>query len=247
MRARASVVDRFVPFSVEFEGAILTMYCDVLGYVTVGIGNLINTVADAQRCLFVHRVTRAPATQAEIAREWQMMHANRDVLGRQGWTAAARVATLELTMDGLDNVVFGKLHEVDADLTRHFPEYPAWNASAQLATISMVWAMGGAFFGTPTDDRFPRWEAAMRRQDFAGAALQCRMKEDGNPGLVPRNRANKLLFETAAKVRDVGSDPDVLHYPRPYMADESIVTDDNRPVFIYPEHDDSVRTPPDET
>jgi hypothetical protein len=76
----------------------------------------------------------------------------------------------------------------------------------------MAWALGA---GGLAD--FPHFSAACQELDFSGAAANCAISEQGNPGVAPRNRANQTLFQNAAAVRaggaGAGSDPSQLHYP----------------------------------
>jgi hypothetical protein len=62
---------------------------------------------------------------------------------------------------------------------------------------------------------FPHFATACGNQDFAEAAANCAISENGNPGVAPRNRANRTLFRNAAVVVAGGSayDPAALSYP----------------------------------
>jgi hypothetical protein len=79
----------------------------------------------------------------------------------------------------------------------------------------MAWAMGPGF-------NFPMFQAACGKKDDAGnpapdfraAADQCHMDETGNPGLAPRNVANKQLFLNAADAIDGLLDPNDVHLPQ---------------------------------
>ncbi len=51
----------------------------------------------------------------------------------------------------------------------------------------MSWAAGPALVA-------PHWEAACKAQDWATAALQCHLDDSHNPGLRPRNAANRALY-----------------------------------------------------
>jgi len=56
--------------------------------------------------------------------------------------------------------------------------------------------------------------------DFVDAAQNCGISVAGNPGVIPRNRANKRLFENAYLVSshpEFRYSPDVLYYPKPLM------------------------------
>jgi hypothetical protein len=64
---------------------------------------------------------------------------------------------------------------------------------------------------------WPKFSAACEKLDFATAAENCRMKEAGNPGVVPRNNANQKLFKNADAVLAGEADGfysrDTLYYP----------------------------------
>ena len=94
-----------------------------------------------------------------------------------------------------------------------FQSFDTWPADAQLALLSMAWAMGP---GGPGG--FPHFRAGCQALDFKTAAAQCQMNAAGNPGLVPRNQANVTLFSNAAIVlagEAKGSfQRPTLYYPR---------------------------------
>lgn len=194
---RASVRAAFVGFTEPLEGSVAWMYLDVLGLVTVGIGNLIDPPVYAVGLPFVHE-DGTPASRAEIAEEWARVKADRS-LAQKGHRAAKLVTKLRLTPEGIEQVVFAKLEQVDSQLAARFPQWEEWPAAAQLATLSLSWACGAGF-------RFPKLEAALKAQDWATAATECKMNAAGNPGIVPRNAANRALFLLAAQ----DSDPDDL-------------------------------------
>lgn len=188
----------FVAFSDGFEGTVPWMYLDVKGLVTVGIGNLIDPLPGG---LPFVRADGTPATPREIAAEWWAIKSATQ-LAKQGHRAAKALTRLRLTPAGIEQVVFAKLDQMTAHLVKRFPAFNEWPADAQLATLSMAWACGPAF-------RFPLLEAALKAKDFSMAAGRCHMNETGNPGLRPRNRANKILYRNAA----LTTEPEALHYP----------------------------------
>jgi len=207
---RPSVRAAFVPFTSPLEGVVPWMYQDVKGLVSTGIGNLIDPISLALPIPFV-RADGRPATTSEIAAEWNRIKSQGpDAQGRTaaqlGHRYAKRIATLHLTQEGIDKLVSDKLLEMDRSLAARFAEYPSWPADAQLATLSMAWANGPAF-------RYPRLASALRSRDFGTAADECRMSEEGNPGLKKRNVLNRKLYLSAARVVAEGRDPDVLNWP----------------------------------
>lgn len=197
---RSSVRSAFIPFTSRLEGVVPWMYLDVKGLVTVAIGNLIDPSGYALSLPFV-RSDGSAATQREIAAEWLLIKTTTR-LAEQGHLAAKSLARLRLTPAGVERVVLDKLASVEGQLVKRFPAFAEWPADAQLATFSMAWACGAGF-------RFPKMAAALQAQDFVGAARECHMNETGNPGLKPRNLANKAMYLNASKA----ACPETLYYP----------------------------------
>lgn len=194
---RPIVREKFLAFTAPLEGCVRYFYLDILGLVTVAYGCLVATEAEA-RALPMVRSSGTAATPEECAEDWHRVKGT-PALAQRGFRAAATVARLRLTPDGVEAVTWAKLDKMLAHLERRFPDFAEWPASAQLAVVSLSWACGPAF-------AFPKCVAALQRQDWAGAAAECQMRTAGNPGLVPRNRANRALLLGAA----AGGDPEAL-------------------------------------
>jgi len=211
---RASVRAEFVRFSERFEGRISHLYADCLGLVTIAAGALVDPVEMALTLPLVHNADGLPATREEIRAEWQRVKTTPD-LARLGHTAAAKVCRLHLTPADLDALTYARLDAAVAGLARGLPSFGALPADAQLALLSMAWAVGTS----GVLDGYPRMMAAIRAGDFATAAAECTIREVDNLGVVPRNRADRLLFLAAAWVADTGADPEPLRWAPP--ADEA--------------------------
>jgi hypothetical protein len=171
------------------------MYLDIKGLVTVAVGNLIDPVELAQSLPFRFK-SGDPATAAQIAAEWQRLKSDPD-LARRGYQACESITQLELGDAAIDSLILARLTSDEGHLKRQpsFQSFDIWPADAQLGLLSMAWAMG-----TAGPAGFPHFSAACQSADFNGAAAACRMNEAGNPGLIPRNRANFTLFSNAAMV-----------------------------------------------
>lgn len=191
----------FVAFSGPLEGVVPWMYADVRGLVTCAIGILIDPMSYALALPWVRR-DGSPATPGEIVQDWHRIKGDAS-MARLGHRAAERVTALRLTTEGVERVVLAKLDQVDAQLSQRWQEYPTWCADAQLAVLSMAWAMGAGF-------DFPRFDAAIRRALWLVAAQECTISERGNPGVAPRNQRNRLLFGAAHRVQQGGLDPDQI-------------------------------------
>lgn len=201
---RASVRDTFVRTMVQWEGEVPWMYLDIIGLVTVGIGNLIDPVDTALDLPFV-RPDGSPASRDEIRAAWWAVK-NAPHLAQHGHRPAARYSTLRLTPDGIRSVVLRKVDQNHDILRLRFPDIDTWPADAEMATHSLAWACGPRF-------PFPRLAMALRARDFVAAVQHCHIDETGNPGLRPRNAGNKRMYRNAARVQAFGLEADTLIYP----------------------------------
>lgn len=184
------------------------MYLDILGLATTGQGNLIDTPDAAAALPWCHEGSGARATPAEIRAAWAQLKARKD-LAKMHWKYAAALNDLRLSDEAIDALVLSKLRSNAAYVTRvYFPDFPQWAADAQLACMSMAWAVGPGF---PT--KFVNWTKFAKNQDWTRAKACCKIREIGNPGVVPRNRANELCHDNASIVHDSGLDPSELHWP----------------------------------
>lgn len=203
-RMKPSVRSAFIDFTTPMEGAIPHLYADVKNLVTIAIGNLVDPVSMA-RLLPLKWSDGSQASGPEIEAEWYRVKGD-EKCAKLGHRYAAKVTHLRLTKEGMEAVVFQKLDQVAAQLEARFGDWDRWPADAQLATLSMAWACGAGF-------AFPKLEVALKRRDFDTAARECKMNEAGNPGLKPRNIANRILYTNASRVLSQGLDPFVLYWP----------------------------------
>lgn len=208
---RQSVRDAFLDFNDPLEGTVTWMYLDINGGVTVGVGNLLpNEATAASLPFFPDGNPGFPADDATKRQGWQAVHARQD-LAQVGHLAFKTVCNLRLSFADIRNLVNSRLSNNEVILVAAFPQFPNWPADAQLGLLSMAWAMGPSFSTT----NWPNFKAACLVMDFVKASAECRMLEVGNPGVIPRNNANQLLFQNASKVMkpENGYDPDTLFYP----------------------------------
>lgn len=197
-------------FTGLFEGVVPWMYNDVKGLVTVGIGNLVDPIQFALPLPFM-RPDGSPASRDEIAAEWLRVKNDPDA-ARLGHLSTKAITRLRLTGEGVADLAARKLAQNERHLIGRFPAFEAWPADAQLATLSMAWACGPAF-------RFPLLEAALRKQDWHLASVECHIDDRGNPGVTPRNHANRACYRNAG----LAEDPDVLYWPRDLAAEPDTI------------------------
>ena len=196
---RNAIREIFPRFTDRFEGTVPTLYTDVLNLVTVGRGNLVDPVELALPLPFQRIADGGQASGDEIRGEWTRV--KRGGFARLGWRAAAKAATLALSPEAVDALTLAKLDANEAILAGRWDVWDSLPASAQLAVHSIAWACGPAF-------RFPRLEAALCVADWEACATESHLDETGNPGLVPRNAAQRALFLACGT-----TDPDVVAWP----------------------------------
>ena len=230
---RQSVQTQFRSFNEPLEGVVKYMYLDIKGLVTVGVGNLIDPVSAALELPFQWKNkpgVKKPggaATKAEIQTEWQKLKDDQ-TLAHKGHRACAKVTDLELSDASIDDLISRRLLSNQGFLKKQkaFADFENWPADAQMGLLSMAWAMGP---GGPR--AFHTFSAACATADFDVAAENCRMSEVGNPGLVPRNRADKLCFHNAAAVLAGEADGfynrEMLYYPQMLMKPITITSGDD--------------------
>lgn len=183
-----SVLDAWHEFSEPFEGRVHWMYRDVKGLVTTGVGNLIDPVDRALVLPWIKR-GEGPATRSEVEAEWLRVKAMPAALHYQRYRG-------ELTLDdeAINRLVRRALESNAMALSRSFDGWETWPADAQLGALSLAWAVGTSLA------KWPQYAAACRRRDWMTAARECQIRSAGNPGVVPRNRAQAVAFRNASVV-----------------------------------------------
>lgn len=212
---KQSVRIAFPAFSKAFEGYVHSMYLDVKGLVTTGVGNLIDTPESACSLPWKHADGRL-AERAEIAQAWKAVKAAKPALHYRQYE---HLNDLRLTDADIDALVLDKLNSNFNYISSHaLPGLPDAPADAQLGVMSMAWAVGPGF-----PAKFANFTNFAQRGDWANAALCSAIRTEGNPGVIPRNKANLLCFNNAATVVKNGLDFEVLNWPATVM-DAVVIT-----------------------
>ncbi|HEY3499634.1 MAG TPA: hypothetical protein VGK73_33315 [Polyangiaceae bacterium] len=184
------------------------MYLDVLGLITTGIGNLIDPLS-AALVLPWKRADGSLATQGEIANEWNRLKGRQD-LKTKHYREAGKLCELHLDDADIAALVDRKLDENARFLTKTFPFFASFPADGQLGILSMAWAVGPAF-----TRKFPKFTTHVLAGDWLRAREECDIDATGNPGVIPRNGAQKVCFYNAAMVVSLGLPRDELYWPAP--------------------------------
>jgi GH24 family phage-related lysozyme (muramidase) len=199
------------------------MYLDIMGLVTIGIGNLIDPVSEAKRLPFRFKANnrlKKPAAQvataAEIEAEWNHIknHPLRVSFMQRGHRLCEPETNLEINATDLITIFNAKTASNEKYLRRVFTAYDQWPADAQLPLMSMAWNLGPAFHKT-----WPKFTKACLATDFDAAALQC---------LIPgseRNTPHQALFRNAATVlaNPTSYHANHLYYPTVLLDEVNVV------------------------
>ncbi len=179
----------------KFEGSIPTMYQDVIGLITTGVGNLIDSKGTTPAsnppartfALPWLRPDGSPASQAEIRADWQR------VKRLPAAMVASRYAdstALHLSPSAIDELVRRTAATiVTGVLVKTFPEFSTYPPPVQTALLGMAWGLGS--FG-----KFPTLVTAVRVRDWTTAAANCKIKNANQS----RNDAHRDLFLSAVGV-----------------------------------------------
>lgn len=215
-----SVRDYWITFNDPLEGRVNFMYLDTKGYVSTGIGNKIDetardnsaptaaeraaSLAAADRLRWLVNGTDTEATPDEIADDWDTVKSHLELAPLGHLSFRPPLTSLHVDDDEIDRHVFEKLDEMEAVLTGRpeFTDFGSWPANAQLATLSMCWAMGPMF-------RFPKFQAHVAERNWTGAADECHFAPDVGT-IIIRNKLDRAHFLLADTVDSQGLPPEQI-------------------------------------
>lgn len=194
----------------KWEGEALPfMYTDSKGYVTTGTGNLIDPVG-AALALPWQNPDGSPASQADIEAAFNTVKGAYP--GTQS-TASAGLTSIRLSPQALDDLMLKTISSNQKVLAGRYPNFASLPADAQLALHSISWAWGPGF-DTVWGSNGASFKSAIASKDFKSAAqimdAASQNEESINPGIIPRDRANDIMFANAAANK---LDPSKLYYP----------------------------------
>jgi hypothetical protein len=197
-----SVDAAFLPFSEPLEGRLNFMYLDVKSLVSTGVGNLLDAdnpddfgsnpvpLSDIFALDWFDKDSFAQATNSQISAEYTKVKFSDTAFSTI--TQKKAITRLRISNQEIDNLCKSKLESFEVQLKTRTPfaDLEIWPADGQLGLFSMAWAMGPFF-------NFPKFQNAARTGDWLTMARECKMTEAGNPGVIPRNVRNALLFTLA--------------------------------------------------
>lgn len=177
-------------FNGPLEGPdINTLYDDIKGLPTVATGILVDSITSMQSMAWL-RSDGSRATPEEESAEWSRVRAMRPALV---WSAYRSPTGLHLAPDEIQRIVTARLDADVEELARVFSDFATWPWQAQAATCSMAWALGAGFSSS-----WPHWTMAALAQHWDECAANCEIQWSNNPGVRPRDLAQRSLFLLAS-------------------------------------------------
>lgn len=167
----------WVGFSTPLEGCIPHLYLDTKGLVTVAIGALVDSPGAAA-------ALSGWSDPGGVTADWYRVKAM-----DPGRAASHYAGGPQLTPEGIAAVTTSRLDAAGVALLHAFPAFYDWPAPAQAAALSLAWACGA---GWPAS--WPRLSRFCSAASWMDAAGDCQINAVGNPGVMPRSEAQRVLF-----------------------------------------------------
>jgi len=160
---------KFLPDLIAHEGSTTWMYRDVIGYATVGVGNLIHDVDDACALPFVNVTAGRAATPDEVRKEFTRVMSQQRGMRADAYRASGLWPRIELTSDAVNVLLVKRLTtEFLPGLAKLIPGFDGLPDPAQSALLDMAFNLGLRGL-----ERFGHMLAAVDQRDWREAARQC--------------------------------------------------------------------------
>ena len=170
------------------EGEISHLYLDTVGAVTVGVGNMLSSVAEAQKLAFTNRQTLKAATKDEIKADYDAVKKQTKGLMASAYKPHTK---LDLPTKEIDKLLDTRIDGFKKELKLKFSKFDNYPLTAQFALLDMAFNLGTSGLVT----KFPSFKKAVEAEDWEKAA-----KESNRPQVsATRNATAKKWLEEAGK------------------------------------------------
>ena len=123
----------------DFEGTVPHLYADTVGKVTVGVGTMLASVAEAQALGFVVRKTGKPATAAEIADDYASVQKQYRTTPNKN--ATSYQTALDLPQSEIDRVLKVRAERSAHQLAARYAGWDKYPAKVKRALIDLRYNM----------------------------------------------------------------------------------------------------------
>ncbi len=173
--------------AMEFEGVIPHMYLDTKGYVTVGVGFLINTVSKATQYAFVKRGTATRASRAEIEADWKAVNKMAKGMVASRYKSSTKFDLPMNVINAKFDTIFRQHVTYAKEYLSSFDKQPD---ACKEALADMAYNLGGGGL-----KKYKKLKKAIEAGDWAEAAKQ---SHRNGPG-IKRNKYVYNLFMSCAR------------------------------------------------
>lgn len=183
----------FLALSRQWEGVYTHFYLDHKGFVTIGVGHLVDPIERFPAVMqwpwkFRNDLLRTVRSE-DVLDDWRRVQRCK-FLAKDGANRAGLVTDLCLHESFVIEQTRKTFDVFVRHLKVHFPHWDQWPWQAQLATVLLAWAVG-----TNLPEVYPKFSAAARRNEWAICAIECRIDPTKTLGVDKRNAKMKALFE----------------------------------------------------
>ncbi len=170
-----------------YEGSVSHMYLDSKGFVTIGIGHLLSTVADAKK-LSLYNLQNKKATAAEIKAEFNTIQKKPKNFKA---TYYKRFTSLTMKSTDIEKITYKHIETFYKELKQIYSDFDSYPKSAKYALFDMIFNLGKP----KLKNGFPSLNRAVLTHAWPLAAKETKRRP---PVSVARNKFVKDLFNKAA-------------------------------------------------
>lgn len=188
----------------DYEGTIEHMYLDSKGYVTVGIGHLISTVAAAQKVPFIVAKTSKKATAGEIKTDHESV--KKQTKNRVA-SYYKKYTKLKLTQSEIDKLTNKHIEIFHKELKQIYSDFNSYPSNVKLALFDLIFNLGMPSL----KNKWPTFNKHIKAKEWQKAADNSSRKV---PISAARNKYVKDLLEKTAKATDAAKVPKATNTPK---------------------------------
>lgn len=186
-----SYLDDALANAKRFESSVAWMYLDSVGLVTIGVGNMLPSVAAALRLPLRVQSSGDLAGADAIAKDFARVAAMApDKLPRFYYEYEALI----LEQVDIDVLLLARVRDFESQLRTLYPRYDTFPDAAKLGLIDMIYNLGAGKLQTG----YPHFDASVRAGDFGVAAQQCD-RNAAQAAFAARNLWTRQQFLAAAQ------------------------------------------------
>ena len=173
-----------------YEGCVEHMYLDTKGYVTIGVGHLLSTLAAAQTLAFITQKESKSATKDQIKTDYEAVKKQTKGLVSSSYKKHTKLKLKKADIDKLTNK---HIDSFEGELKKIYgsDEFGKYPSDVRLALFDMIFNLGM----TNLKSKFPTFNKHIKDKKWSEAAKESNRSDVSES----RNKYVKDLLEKAAK------------------------------------------------